>query len=103
SSGDFFINCNTAINTTGTPAWQNLCPGLSAPAYSVIQVGGRDTVLLHCDTLAIDAGVTFRALGTKPLIIAVRGNATVLGNIDVGSPAGGNIGAGANVACTTGT
>jgi hypothetical protein len=90
SAGALNFGCGTTVLTTalgdGGIGWTNMCAGNpQAPDFAIVPVGNQNAVLLFADGLTVDAGSVLRAVGQRPLIIAVRGNVTVAGTIDVGS------------------
>jgi hypothetical protein len=94
------FNCGaTVLTTDGTPSWSNLCGG-TAPTTRLHTVGGQEVVLVYFESLTVAAGSTLRLTGARPVILAVRGSATVSGIIDASALNGR--GAGANVACGSG-
>jgi hypothetical protein len=61
------------------------------------QIGGSDVVILPMRNLVIAKGSTFRLVGSRPVILAVYGNADIGGTLDA-SGNGGTPGAGGNAA-----
>lgn len=97
SAGAVVIGCDVTIDTSGAAVgWSTCAGGPPAPPSSVV----GSTMLLFFDSLAINAGATVRALGSRPLIIAVRRDATVGGTLTASSE--GVLGAGADVSCSSG-
>jgi hypothetical protein len=80
----------------GGIAWTNNCAGNPTPAYALVPVGSSTAVLLYLDALTISG--TLQASGGRPLILAVKGSASISGTLDVGSTEG-RTGAGANLNC----
>ena len=105
SAGTVHFGCGLTTLSTGLAdggvAWTNNCAGNATPAYALVPVGSLTAMLVFVDALGIDAGSTLRVVGSRPLILAVRGNASIRGTLDVGSsktlP-----GAGANLDCAEG-
>jgi Putative metal-binding motif len=90
SAGALHFGCGTTgldtASADGGVEWVNNCPGNQQnPDYELINVGNLTAVLLYADALGIDAGSTLRAVGARPLILAVRNDATIRGTLDVGS------------------
>ncbi len=78
------LNCGLTTFDTQTLVFTNWC-GSSTPNPLVIdQAGGPQAVVLTLDNLVLGSGSTFRVSGTRAIILAVDGAASVDGTIDVG-------------------
>ncbi|MEW5741601.1 MAG: putative metal-binding motif-containing protein [Myxococcota bacterium] len=88
SAGALNFNCVTTTLDTqaadGGIGWTNACGAGSAP-YALVSVGTQTAVLIFADSLDVASNSTLRAIGARPLILAVRNGATINGTIDVGS------------------
>jgi hypothetical protein len=93
------LNCGTTtINTSNTPAtFGNWCGTQPVPIVQA-QSGGPDVVIVPLFALTIASGATLRVTGSRPLILAVRGNVSIVGTIDA-SASGSTPGAGGNWSC----
>lgn len=87
--------------------------GSTSPQSKLLTLGGIEARVVSVKALAVNKGVTLRATGTRPLVLAVWASATVDGTIDVSSTrdlpsstqltgAGANPAACASVAATRG-
>ena len=98
------FSCGTTTLNTGSPGgavtWTNNCSGNPTPTTAEIDVGSQKAVLIFVDSLGIAASSALRVEGDRPLIMAVRNNATIDGTLNVGSAIGTPNGAGANLSCT---
>lgn len=102
TAGSRTYNCNVTLDT-GLPmaaslTWTGTCVG-TPPAFTEVTLGTGRGVLLFFDALTISAGSTFQVTGGRPLILAVRNDATIDGILDVGSSAT-RAGPGADRNCT---
>ena len=97
SAGAAVITCDVTIETSGSAVGWSTCSAGPQPPQSAV-VGS--SMVLFFDSLSIGAGATVRAVGSRPLIIAVRHDAMIAGTLTVNSD--GVRGAGADVACTSG-
>jgi hypothetical protein len=70
-------------------------------ATTIEQSDGSEAALLVMDTLAIADGTTLRLVGSRPVILAVYGDAQVFGAIDA-SASGAVPGAGGDLDCSAG-
>ncbi len=95
------IDCDTTYNSS-THTFTNWCTGQTPPMLyeDFPQAGGPDMDLLAFRGLTLDAGHTLTLTGSRPVILAVYGTATLSGVIDA-SAHGGTGGAGA-AACGVG-
>lgn len=87
--GGIFLNCGvTRIDTTpgANPVLTNWCPGQPVPQLQLqTQVSGPDAVVLSTTELFVgDAGV-LEVVGSRPLVLAVYGNAAVSGLVYAGA------------------
>lgn len=102
TAGALTFDCGTTTldtrTTDGGIGWTTPC-GAGSAAFALVTVGAQTAVLLFADSLAVASGSTLRAVGPRPLILAVRNGATVNGTIDVGSTDVG--GAGSDQDCGT--
>ncbi|MFH1807714.1 MAG: hypothetical protein ABIJ09_03140 [Pseudomonadota bacterium] len=78
--------CSPTINTSlaADAMLSNWCGPVPTPVV-MAQTGGPDTVIVPMASLRIPATSTLRLVGNKPVVLAVRGDATVQGVIDVGA------------------
>jgi hypothetical protein len=97
---DVNVNCDVTLDSTGT-AQVSVC-GANITPVIVPQTGGPDLWILRMASLTVTSGFTLRIVGSRPAVLAVAGNATVNGTIDV-SAVGGARGAGGNVSCAVGS
>jgi hypothetical protein len=94
------LDCGVSTFDSGTLAFGNWC-GQNQPSPLVrTQTGGPDVVVVPVRNLTLAAGSTIKLTGTRPVIFAVFGNATIAGIIDAGA-SGTTPGAGGNVSCGT--
>jgi hypothetical protein len=95
------LNCQatTTIDTSGSVTITNWCGTAPTPIIQT-QSGGPDVVVLPMQALTIASTTTLRVIGSRPLILAVRGDVVVNGAIDARA-VGATPGAGGN-ACTSG-
>jgi hypothetical protein len=92
------LNCGTTtVDTTGAVTISNWCGTVPTPVIRT-QSGGPEVVILPVNNLTINSANTLRVIGTRPLILAVRGNATINGTINARG-IGATPGAGGNVSC----
>ncbi len=97
------VTCNTTITTSGTPSIASGCGVVMPPAALVTPPGGEPTLLLAMNSLSVSAGQTLIIQGSRPIILAVIGNASISGTIralNLGSAAA--CGSGGNGGATTG-
>jgi hypothetical protein len=90
------INCNNAWfnSADGGQFW---CSGQTAPIQTVVkQDGGPDAVVLATNGLSVGSGGALALVGSRPVIFAVWGDATINGTISAASAA--STGAGQNPA-----
>jgi len=78
--------CSPTIDTSLDPGTMltGWCGPQPAPVVQS-QVGGPSLVVVPMASLLIGAGHTLRLIGDKPVVIAVRGDATIHGVIDAGA------------------
>ena len=101
-TGALALACGVTLFDTDTLAFANLCAGSAAPAaHMLAQPYGSDIVVLSVTSLAIAAGSTLRAVGARPLVVAVFGDARLDGALDVAAQ-GATTAAGSGVACASG-
>ncbi len=72
------------------------CTPPTIPTAAVPQAGGTTAALLAMSSLVINPGVTVRVVGTRPVIFAVLGTATLEGNINVSAVDSSSSGPGGN-------
>jgi hypothetical protein len=90
------LDCGTSTFDSQTFAYGNWC-GQTQPAPVVrTQSGGPDVVVISLRGLTVASGSTLRLTGDRPVILAVFGDATVEGSMDVGSQGWTARGAGGN-------
>ena len=97
------FSCGTTTYDSSTGSWAGNCAGNPSPSGTAISVGGVSTALLYFDALTINMGATFRVVGGKPVILAVRGAATINGALSASSTKYGVAGAGSNADCSLGS
>ena len=101
------MNFNCGITTltsaaNGTVTWGNNCSGNPTP--SGVQVGGtQKSALVYLDGLTVATGATLRLEGELPIIIAVRGDASIAGAVSINSIKKNTPAAGANHECGAAT
>jgi hypothetical protein len=94
------LDCGVSTFDSGTLTFGNWC-GQNQPTPVVSpQTGGPDLIVVPVRNLTLAAGSTIKLSGTRPVVFAVFGNATIAGIIDAGA-SGSTPGAGANVSCGT--
>lgn len=96
TAGTMTVNCTTTINTQtadGGTDWNTCGIGPAAPARRIL---GNGAVLIFADALTVNAQL--RAVGARPLIIAVRNNVTLNSTVNVSTDSS-STGAGANAGC----
>ncbi|MDH5676220.1 MAG: hypothetical protein OEZ06_29135 [Myxococcales bacterium] len=99
---DATLDCGTTtIDTTGTVTITNWCGPVPVPVIQA-QTGGPSVVIIPLSGLSQANGHTLRLIGDKPVIFAVRGDATLDGLVDA-SAVGSTPGAGGNVSCDLST
>ena len=75
--------------------------GVDANCTHVMMVGGVTSCVLTGETVTMPAGETFRAIGTRPLVIVAATTVTIAGTVSVSSLRGVNAGAGTmSTGCT---
>lgn len=105
-AGNWFVSCFTTVATQladGGVEVTSQCREQAPPHVVITQVGGGEAALLITNNFILDVSGTLRAEGARPLIIAVKGNATLAGLINVDGSADGGSAAGAGVSCAGGT
>jgi len=101
TNGTTTLNCGTSTFDSNTLTFGNWCSQPTPVPVVQTQPGGADVVVLPLVNFTIAAGATLRLTGTRPVILAAFGNATLAGTID-GSANGTTPGAGGNQACSPG-
>lgn len=107
TAGVWIYNTDTGV-LTNPPL-----PGSTSPQSKLLTLGGVEARVVSVRSLVVDKGVTLRAIGSRPLVLAVWHSATINGKINVSSThnptlgtfslgAGTNPGACASVAPTAG-
>lgn len=96
SAGAAVISCDVTIDTSGSEVGWSTCSSGGVPHSTVV----GSSMLIFFDSLTINAGVTVRAVGSRPLIIAVKGDANIAGTLTASSE--GTQGAGSDVSCASG-
>jgi hypothetical protein len=100
------VTCATTVNTVSADGGVEILRscGDALPSYTYVpqRDAGLEAVVLVASDFTLTSGVTLRAEGARPLIIAVRGSATVAGTINVDGEAGSTAAAGAGRRCGTG-
>ncbi|MGD8862676.1 MAG: C-type lectin domain-containing protein [Myxococcales bacterium] len=96
---DVEIGCTTAAFDSSDLSFSGWC-GPEPQAIVWEQGDGSEAALLVMDTLLVQWGASLRLTGTRPVILAVYGDAFVDGLIDA-SAAGATPGPGADVDCAT--
>lgn len=99
SAGAMTINCATTFTTLtadGGTDWNTCGIGPAAPPVRLLDVGGTSTALFFVDSLTANA--SFRAVGGRPVIIAVRNDVTLNSTVNVSTDSTAT-GAGANAGC----
>lgn len=93
------FNCGvTTLDTTPeTPVLSNSC-GVTAQLSTQTQTNGASIVVMTVRDLTIASGSSLRLIGSRPLAIAVYGDASIEGTLDA-SADGATPGAGGNIAC----
>ncbi|MBM4381407.1 MAG: putative metal-binding motif-containing protein, partial [Deltaproteobacteria bacterium] len=88
SGGNVVFNCGTTTfesELDGGYAWTNFCGPGAPPQPSEVDLAGVPGMLLYVDALTVSGGSTLALRGVSPVILAVKGSATVAGTLDVGS------------------
>lgn len=93
------FNCGvTTLDTTpAVPVLSNGC-GVTAQISTQMQANGSSIVVLTVRGLTVASGSSLRLVGSRPVAIAVYGDALVEGSIDA-SAAGATPGAGGDLSC----
>jgi hypothetical protein len=90
------LNCGTSTFNSQTLTYDNWC-GQTEPTPTVMsQTDGPDVVIVPMLGLSVASGSTLRLIGDKPVILAVYGDASIEGTIDVSSDQYSTLGAGGN-------
>lgn len=100
--------CDVTLDTSGmavSVAGPTGCVVVAPPSFVKAQGGGLpELAVVVVTSLDIPSGVTVRAVGTRPLVLAVRGSVTIAGTLDV---SGVNVahasGAGGETSCGAST
>ena len=95
------LDCSPTIDTSGTVTITGWCGGTAPTPVIRTQSGGPEVAILPTRNFTLAAGRTLRVIGSRPLILSVNGDASILGNINVRGVAN-QPGAGGNTACTAG-
>lgn len=109
SLGAVDISCGTAtINTAladGGANFVNCDGGVRLAPWTTVTNGGNEALLLYMDSLSVAMGSRLRARGARPVILAVKGNVTITGALEVNGfeGAAATRGAGSNTNCGLGT
>jgi hypothetical protein len=101
------LNCGTTTVNTDDPdgtgplvaTITNWCGTVPVPIVQN-QTGGPQVVVVPLRSLILSSGATLRLLGSRPVILAIDGAATIDGVIDA-SASGTSAGAGGNWSCGT--
>lgn len=94
------LSCGRTTFDTQTLTFGNAC-GQQTPIALVqtqTQQGGPEIAILPLSSLTIATGSTLAVTGSRPLVLAVLGDAAVLGTIDA-SASGATAGSGGNALC----
>jgi hypothetical protein len=94
------LDCSPTIDTS-TLAVTGWCGGTTPTLVTRTQSGGPEVAVLATRDFTLVAGRTLRVIGSRPLIISINGNASILGNVNARG-AGAQPGAGGNSACSAG-
>jgi hypothetical protein len=79
------LDCGVSTFDSATLAFGNWC-GQNQPSPVVqTQTGGPDVVVVPVRNLTLAGGSTIKLTGSRPVIFAVYGNATIAGTIDAGA------------------
>ena len=79
---DVLIDCDASFDS-GTLAFGNWCGQLRPEPVVLTQPDGSEVVALPLGEFRIETGGRLRLTGTRPIALAVFGNATIAGEIDV--------------------
>jgi hypothetical protein len=77
------------------PSTNNFDTSASANCTHVITIGAVETCVLTGTTVTMPGGSTFRAIGSRPLVIVASQTVDIIGNVNVSSLRGQGNGAGA--------
>lgn len=103
-TGDLVLSCGRSLfNSTVpgvAPQFGNWC-GQFPPTHVLTLDGGRQAVVLVVNNLFIDAGSQLQLVGSRPVILAVFGDAVIDGEVHAGAQ-GPNPGPGGAVDCASG-
>jgi hypothetical protein len=92
------LGCGESTFDSTTLTFGNWCGQFQPAPVALPQAGGPDVVVLPVAGLAIARGASLKVSGGRPVIVAVYGDATVAGTVDVDA-SGIMPGAGGNVSC----
>jgi len=94
------LDCGVSTFDSETLTFGNWC-GQNQPAPAVrTQPSGPDVVVIPFQAFTVAKGATLKLTGTRPVILAVFGDAIVEGTVDA-SASGSTPGAGGNQSCGT--
>lgn len=97
---DVMLDCGTSEFDSTELAFSNWC-GAEPAALVIDQAGGGDVAVLVMDTLTVAAGSVLRLSGSRPVVLAVFGDARIAGTVDA-SARGETPGPGADRSCDGG-
>src|SRR5207237_1019822 len=83
-AGPEVLNCGVTTFNSTSRSFTNWC-GMLPPTQIVTQPGGPDAVVIAMGDFTIAAASTFRVVGTRPVIIALYGSASISGTINAGA------------------
>ncbi len=80
------LSCSPTIDTSQPPAsmLSGWCGAAPTPVIQT-QPGGPDIVVVPMSSFTLDAGRTLRLIGSRPVVLAVRGDARINGTVDAGA------------------
>jgi hypothetical protein len=93
------LDCGVSTFNSSTGAFTNWC-GQTPTVVNRSQVAGPDLAILVLPTFTVAAGSSLSLTGKNPVVLAVFGDATIVGVIDA-SASGTIPGAGGNLVCDT--
>jgi hypothetical protein len=94
------FNCAAVLNTSGTPSFTTWCSGAMPQITIHSQTNGPELVVVALRGLSIPSGGSLRIQGSRPAVIVVFGNASIVGTLDAGA-SGTSAHAGGNYSCGT--
>jgi len=98
SSSTVGLGCGLSTFDSETLAFGNWCGQFQPTPVVLPQSGGPAVIVLPVTSLSVAGGSSLRLTGSRPVVFAVFGNATIAGTIDV-SASGTTPGAGGNLSC----